>query len=73
MGTQDDLAFAEEFVAVTGIQSVQMLWDPTFDAWNALEIVSQPAWGLFSPSGEFLEGGYGGIDETGILNKVRSI
>ena len=73
LGTQDDLALAEDFVARTGIVSFQMLWDESFDSWAELGVVSQPAWGLFSASGEFLEGGYGGIDPDSLLEKATAL
>ena len=73
MGTQDDLGLAREFVERAGIVSFPMLWDETFDSWAALGVVSQPAWGLFSASGELVEGGYGGIDTAGVLERAASL
>ena len=73
MGTQDDLALAEDFVEGTGISSFPMLWDETFDSWAELGVVSQPAWALFSASGELAEGSYGGIDTVSVLEKAASL
>ncbi len=73
MGTQDDLALAEDFVEGTGIVSFKMLWDESFDSWAELGVVSQPAWALFSASGQLVEGSYGGIDEAGVLEKAASL
>ena len=73
MGTQDDLGLAQEFVASTGISSFQMLWDESFDSWAELGVASQPAWALFSPSGEYVDGSYGGIDTAGVLTTAASL
>ena len=74
LGTQDDLALAEDFVARTGTTSFRMLWDPTFHAWAQLGVVSQPAWMLFTPSGEIIDGVvYGGIDTQDVLRTVASL
>jgi len=73
LGTQDDLALAQEFVASTGISSFPMLWDESFDSWAELGVVSQPAWALFSPSGEFVSGDYGGIDTADVLAQAASL
>ena len=57
----------------TGISSFRMLWDATFDSWAALGVVSQPAWALFSPSGELIAGDYGGIDEAEVISLAASV
>ena len=73
LGTQDDLDLAQEFVSSTGISSFRMLWDESFDSWAEMGVVSQPAWALFTPSGELVEGGFGGVDEAGVLLKAASL
>jgi hypothetical protein len=35
VGTQDDFAYAQEFVADTGVATPTMLWDPSFETWRA--------------------------------------
>ena len=60
-------------MASTGISSFRMLWDPTFDSWAQLGVVSQPAWGLFTAGGELVEGNYGGIDTAAVLNIVAGL
>ena len=50
-----------------------MLWDSTFDSWAQLGVVSQPAWGLFTAGGEFVEGNYGGIDAEAVLDTVAGL
>lgn len=73
LGTQDDLALARDFVERTGTASFPMLWDETFDSWAALGVFSQPAWGLFSTSGEFIEGGLGSFDAASVLRRAASL
>lgn len=73
LGTQDDLVLAREFVEGTGISSFQMLWDESFDSWAQLGVASQPAWALFTASGEMVEGSYGGIDTVGVLETIASL
>lgn len=50
-----------------------MFWDESFDSWAQLGVASQPAWALFSPSGEYVEGSYGGIDTAGVLATAASL
>ena len=68
LGTQDDLNLARAFVADTGMSTVRMLWDETFDSWGALGVVSQPAWALFAPWGELITSAYGEIDTDTVLS-----
>jgi thiol-disulfide isomerase/thioredoxin len=70
IGTQDDLALAEDFVSTYGVSTPQMLWDPGFDSWTALEITGQPTWVLLSPGGEEIGRWQGGLPEDEILAKV---
>ena len=50
-----------------------MLWDETFDSWSQLSVASQPAWALFTPSGEFVQGSYGEIDADTLLAAAASL
>ncbi len=59
-------------MASTGTTSFRMLWDPSFDSWAQLGVVSQPAWGLFTADGDFVEGNYGGIDPATVLNTIAT-
>jgi thiol-disulfide isomerase/thioredoxin len=70
LGTQDDLSLAEEFVATYGVDTPQMLWDPGFDSWQALEITGQPTWVLLSPGGEELGRWQGSLPVEAVLAKV---
>lgn len=73
LGAQDDLDLAQGFVETTGVSSFPMLWDESFDSWAQLGVASQPAWALFSPEGEYIEGSYGGIDTAGVLARAASL
>jgi thiol-disulfide isomerase/thioredoxin len=70
LGTQDDLALAEDFVSTYGVDTPQMLWDPGFESWQSLEITGQPTWVLLSPGGEELGRWQGGLPTEAILGKV---
>lgn len=70
IGTQDDLALAEDFVSTYGVSTPQMLWDPGFESWKALEITGQPTWVLLSPGGEEIGRWQGGLPADEILSKV---
>ncbi len=62
LGTQDDLGEAQDFVARHGV-TFRMLWDSTFESWRQLEIPTQPAAILLSPSGAQLGRWIGPFDE----------
>ena len=70
IGTQDDLGQAEDFVSTYGVSTPQMLWDPGFASWTALEITGQPTWVLLSPGGEEIGRWQGGLPADEILAKV---
>lgn len=70
IGTQDDLALAEDFVSTYGVSTPQMLWDPGFESWQALEITGQPTWVLLSPGGAEIGRWQGGLPEDEILARV---
>ncbi len=70
IGTQDDFPLAEDFVSTYGVATPQMLWDPGFESWQALEITGQPTWILLSPGGEELGRWQGSLPESEILATV---
>jgi thiol-disulfide isomerase/thioredoxin len=70
IGTQDDLALAEDFVASYGVDTPQMLWDPGFESWQALQITGQPTWVLLSPGGEEIDRWQGALPAEAVLAKV---
>ncbi len=73
LGAQDSLGLAQRFVENTGVSSFPMLWDESFDSWAQLGVATQPAWALFSPDGEYVDGSIGGIDTAGVLAKAASL
>jgi len=73
LGTQDDLDLARTFVENTGVSAFPMLWDESFDSWVQLGVATQPAWALFSPDGEYVEGGLGAIDTADVLARAASL
>ncbi len=38
VGAQDDLSYAEEFVATTGVETPDMIWDPSFATWSSFGV-----------------------------------
>lgn len=62
IGAQDDLAFAERFVAQTGT-TFTMLWDPTFDSWGHYGIRSNSDSWMLDRSGNRLGERFNGLDE----------
>lgn len=70
IGTQDDPVMAQEFVDRHGI-AFPMLWDETFETWNAFGITAQPATVLFDGGGTVLEGWMGGLPEERVLELIE--
>jgi thiol-disulfide isomerase/thioredoxin len=70
IGTQDDLPYAKEFIADTGVTTPQMLWDPTFITWQQLGITAQPTWVLVDGNGEQLGRWVGALPTDQILSLV---
>lgn len=48
VGTQDDFALAQDFVDRTGLNSVDLLWDPTRVSWNTVGVRTNSAMQLYS-------------------------
>jgi len=38
VGAQDDFEYAVEFLSSTGVETPDMLWDPSFDTWSAFGV-----------------------------------
>lgn len=53
LGSQDDLAYAEEFADTFGT-TFTMLWDPGFESWAQLGVSLQPSAMLLGRNGELL-------------------
>lgn len=71
LGTQDDLELARDFVAKGGI-TFTMLWDESFESWQALGVRGQPAGILFGADGTELSRWQGLIDEDEVLQLAGS-
>ncbi len=72
VGTQDDLARAEDFVRDYGTASFTMLWDSSFQTWNALGVTSSPTAGLFTADGDFIAGWVGPLPEDEIVRLAEA-
>lgn len=42
IGTQDDLEFARDFRADTGVESYPLLWSDSSESWAAFGVTAQP-------------------------------
>ncbi len=67
LGSQDSLGEAEEFVAATGTEGVEMLWDESFVSWDHYGIRSQPAAILLDANGDAIEGWSGNVPNEDAL------
>ncbi len=38
VGAQDDLAYAKDFLASTGVETPDMIWDPSFETWSTFGV-----------------------------------
>ena len=63
LGTQDDLALAEDFVERNGMTTPLMTWDETFETWLYYDVRSQPTIILVDKDGMPLGGWHGLSDE----------
>jgi hypothetical protein len=70
LGSQDDLARAQRFVADTGTDTVQMLWDPSGASWRHYGVTRQPAAVLVDSSGAALGSWLGRFDTDEVLDLV---
>ena len=66
VGTQDSLAEAGEFVQDHGT-TFTMLWDESFETWQAMGITSQPAAILLAADGTPISGWVGPFPEDDVL------
>jgi hypothetical protein len=67
LGTQDSLGQAGDFVENYGTESFTMLWDESFQSWQALGVTSQPAAVMFAADGTPITGWIGAFPEDEVL------
>ena len=67
VGTQDTLEEANEFVEDHDTRSFTMLWDESFETWQALGITSQPSAILLAADGTPITGWVGTYPEDEVL------
>ena len=68
LGTQDSLGEAEDFSNDFGTTSFTMLWDESFETWQAIGITSQPSAVLLAPDGSPITGWVGPFPEDEVLS-----
>jgi hypothetical protein len=70
LGTQDTRNDAEAFDRKFGTRHVLMLWDPSFESWQKLEIAAQPQAMLFAADGKLLGRYTGRLPEDKVLKAL---
>ena len=71
IGTQDSFPEAKAFRARHNI-TFSLLWDESFDTWNAFGIESQPAAVLMAANGDVIQGWQGQFPEDDVLRLASS-
>jgi len=67
MGTQDDFAFAQEFISIPGLSEseITFLWEPGFSTWAAFDVRVNSSMVLIAPDlSTATESFFGFDDET---------
>ena len=72
IGAQDNLDFAERFVAQTGT-TFTMLWDPTFDSWNYYGIRSNSDLQVLDRSGERVGDHFNGFSPERVEERLADV
>lgn len=73
VGAQNDLDYALEFVASTGVDSFPMVWDPSFESWRELGISGQPQGRFMDANGTMLAGWAGRLPQDDILAAISEL
>lgn len=76
VGAQDDYDYAVEFLATTGVETPDMLWDPSFETWSTVGVRLNSQMMLLSPdltSGTELFFGFGDDQQQQILDLLPSL
>lgn len=73
IGAQDDLDLAETFIERTGVESFQMLWDPSFESWRHYGIrVNSEVW-LLDTDGNRVGEQFFALDHDAIETGLASL
>ena len=76
MGTQDDFAYARDFVLDTGVETPIMLWDPSRTTWPAFGVRANSQMIVMSPDleqGSNLIYGFDDSQRDAILTLIDSL
>jgi hypothetical protein len=76
VGAQDDFDYAAEFIATTGVETPDMLWDPSFVTWSTFGVRINSQMLLMSSdltSGTELFYGFGEADRERVLEALPSL
>ncbi len=76
LGTQDDFAYARDFIDHTGVESFTMLWDPSFATWQVFGVQANSQMMVLSPDlsqGSNLIYGFNDDQQQAILDLIPNI
>ena len=76
LGTQDDFAYAEDFLQATGVSTPTMLWDPSFATWQGFGARINSQMVLLSSDlerGTELFYGFGETEQQGVLDALPDL
>lgn len=76
LGTQDDFAYARDFLADTGVRTPTMLWDPGRSTWPAFGVRANSQMIVMSPDleqGSNLIYGFDQSQQEAILSLIESL
>lgn len=76
VGAQDDFEYAVEFLSSTGVETPDMLWDPSFDTWSAFGVRINSQMLLMSPdltSGTELFFGFDEVRQQEVLDALPAL
>jgi hypothetical protein len=72
MGANNTMADAEEFADAGGIESFLMLWDESFEVWNAFGVTGTPAAVLLAGDGQVLDAWQGRLPLDDVIAAAQN-